>query len=990
MIGRAAAHARSLVLAWALVAGVACAPTAGAAQQEAQPDSVQERILERLRRLARPPGSDSVLFQEDSLRLAEAAAGVRPGVASGPDSVVSALSAMPGFAMTRYEGAGADFSTENRILVLRAPEEGRARVRREGIEVEADSSITFDESTGMMRTVGMATFTPPDNDPVDAANMIYDLNQARGSATGARTEFSEGGTQWYMTGDMPWAGQDSTFMSHARFTSCDLEEPHYHFESDQIKVVGGRILVARGVRLYFADVPVAWLPFIAQDLEQGRASGLLTPRFSLNDIVRTSSGYRRRISNLGFYWAMSDYSDAVIAMDWFSDTFFSLSTAFQYRFNRHFLGGGANVRRYWGADGTTQFAFDTNHDWQPDERTRLNIAAQYAAADFVREYSFDTREVTQQVTSNGGVSRRFDWGNLSVNATRNQYLSDDRVEWTLPQTNLSFTSRTFFRAPTTEAHFWNNMTWSASSGFSRSTVDRLQVPVDTFSLAGADTETLNANVSTSLGLGKLSVSPGLTFRESMTLGVPNALIMADPADPPDPGELLVSAPGRDIAQATIGWRTSVRYQQPLIGSTTLTPDISFSGDLFRADTSSLASDFVAGPSRVSFGATLKSDIYGFFPGVGPFDAIRHKLTPSVTYAWTPQASPTELQRQVFGSRAIRPRNVLSVGLNQTFEARRRQSEDDTDGTGGAGGVTGQPGGLLPPGADSASIADLTPEPEAEQQGLGAPRRIQRPPVTTLLGLSTNVVTYDFVEADSAGIFLAGFQTTQIRSQITSDYLRGLSVSMSHDLFADSLADGALVQRRFRPHLSSLNLGFSLSSRSAIFRLLGFGGDRAATTVEEENDLDEDLEDPFDDDVLGEGSMIPGRGTSGLDRQQTRQASRSNTGEWNANLSFALQRPRNDPDRLSRMLSGTLRVRPTENWDLSWRTAYDLERSAFNDHVIRLTRDLHRWQAHFDFIQTVTGNWSFRFEVSLTDNRDLKFDYQQRNLDVRTPGQRVTP
>jgi hypothetical protein len=347
---------------------------------------------------------------------------------------------------------------------------------------------------------------------------------------------------------------------------------------------------------------------------------------------------------------------------------------------------------------------------------------------------------------------------------------------------------------------------------------------------------------------------------------------------------------------------------------------------------------------------------------------------------------------VFGSRAIRPRNVLSVGLNQTFEARRRQSEEGSDGTGGPGGVPvpGQPGALPPPGADSASIADLTPEPEAEQEGLGAPRRIQRPPVTTLLGLSTNVVTYDFVEADSAGIFLAGFQTTQIRSQITSDYLRGLSVSMSHDLFADSLESGALVERRFRPHLSSLNLGFSLSSRSGIFRLLGFGGDRAESTMEEEDELDEDLEDPFDDDVLGEGSMIPGRGTSGRDPQQPRQTSRSNTGEWNANLSFALQRPRNDPDRLSRMLSGTLRVRPTENWDLSWRTAYDLERSSFNDHVIRLTRDLHRWQAHFDFIQTVTGNWSFRFEVSLTDNRDLKFDYQQRNLDVRAPGQRVNP
>ena len=977
MISRAAACIRRAALGWALVSGMAFAPSPIAAQQEPQPDSVQERIRERLRRLARPPGADSVLFREDSVRLAEAEAGVRPSMSGAADSVVAALSTMPGFTLTRYEGTGAEFSTEDRILVLRAPEEGRARVSREGIEVEADSSITFDESTGLMRTVGMATFTPPDNDPVDAANMIYDMNQARGSATGARTEFSEGGAQWFMSGDMPWAGQDSTFMSHARFTSCDLEEPHYHFEANQIKVVGGRILVARGVKLYFADVPVAWLPFIAQDLEQGRASGLLTPRFSLNDIVRTSSGYRRRISNLGFYWAMSEYSDALIAADWFSDTFFSLSTAFQYRFNRHFLGGGANVRRYWSADGTRELAFDSNHDWQPDERTRLSVAARYAAADFVREFSFDTEEVTRQVTSTGGVSRRFDWGNLSVNATRNEYLSDDRVEWTLPQANLSFTSRTLFRAPATEARFWNNLTWSSSTNFSRSTVERLELPTDTFSYARADTDVRTAGASTSLGMGKLSLSPGVTFNETRTLGVPEALLASEPGDPLDPADLLVSAPSRDIARATIGWRTSIRYQQPLIGSTTITPDISFSGDLLRSDTSTLASDFVAAPTRVSFGATLKSDVYGFFPGVGPFEAIRHKITPSITYAWTPAATPTELQRQVFGSRAIQPRNVLSLTLNQTFEARRRESED----TAAAARAAPPP----PPGADSASISDLTPEVQEES---GGPRRIQRPPVTTLLGLTTSVVRYDFVEADSIGHFLAGFETTQLRNQINSDYLRGLSVSVSHDLFADSLAEGRLVERKFRPHLSSLNLGFSLNSRSGIFRLLGLGGGDDAAPVEEP--LDEGLDDAFEESIIAEGSMIPERAGRAGDLTPTPERARSDIGQWNANLSFALQRPRNNPDALSRMLSGSVRVRPTENWDLSWRSAYDLEAKAFNDHVIRMTRDLHRWQAHFDFIKTVTGNWTFRFEVSLTDNRDIKFDYRQRNLDVATPREAPSP
>ena len=97
----------------------------------------------------------------------------------------------------------------------------------------------------------------------------------------------------------------------------------------------------------------------AQSLGSGRASGLLTPSFSVNEIVRTSGGYRRRISNVGFYWAMSQYSDMLASMDWFSDSFFSLTGAFRYRFARQFLDSGrhghpgANSGPLRNSDGNT-------------------------------------------------------------------------------------------------------------------------------------------------------------------------------------------------------------------------------------------------------------------------------------------------------------------------------------------------------------------------------------------------------------------------------------------------------------------------------------------------------------------------------------------------------------------------------------------------------------------------------------------------------------
>ena len=92
----------------------------------------------------------------------------------------------------------------------------------------------------------------------------------------------------------------------------------------------------------------------------------------------------------------------------------------------------------------------------------------------------------------------------------------------------------------------------------------------------------------------------------------------------------------------------------------------------------------------------------------------------------------------------------------------------------------------------------------------------------------------------------------------------------------------------------------------------------------------------------------------------------------------MQRPRYDTQTANQMLQGTLRFPLSENWSANWRTSFDLIQGSFNDHFIQLTRNLHRWEAHFDFQKTATGNWRFKFEVSLTDQEDLHFDYSQRS------------
>ncbi len=922
-------------------------------------DSTRLRVMGLLERLSRPPVPDSLVLVTDSIQLFlsdSARAAERAGETSrtaGADSVFEMLLALPGYETTRFEGEKAEYAARDRRLTLVAAEGAPARVQREGVELAADSAIIYDEQRGRVRSAGRSTFRPEQGDEVNSATMVYDLEEGRGSALGAETKYTEG-ANWIVRGDMPYVDGRVFYGNHIRFTSCDEEQPHYHFESDEIKIVNESVLVARPVRLYFADVPVAWLPFIAQGLGSGRSSGILTPRFSVNDIVSTSSGYKRRISNVGFYWAASDYADAAVAMDWFSEEFFAMTGAGRYRWASQFLEGDLAYKKYWREDGSQELGFDTRHSWEMNERTSVRVSARYASStDFVRRNSFDPREVTQSIDSDGGLNRRFDWGNLSLSANRRQYLSDDRVEMTLPTANLSLSTITLFRAPPARGRFYNNLTWSGGANFSRRTSSPGQAD-SVFTFSGADKANSQASVRSTLNLGSLSVSQNLSVSENVLRGVPDT-VFAQPEPLAESQSFFQSfaEPGnmgsRDLAQADLNWSTSINYQQRLIGATTLTPSFSISGRALRSDTIPEASSFFSAPSRISFGAQLNTDIYGFFGGFGPYDLIRHKISPSFSYSYSPESTPTELQQRIFGSREIQPRNVLSMGLNQTIEARVRVEEEERE---------------------EGEAADSTSR--------GATQTAKK---VKLLGIQTSVLEYDFVEADSAGNWTAGFTTTRLRNTISSDFLRGLNVAVEHDLF-DTGEAGSTGDRRLAPHLSQMNLSFSLSSQSRIFRLFGLlGGDGAEGVPEEEI---EEEEEAFDVSGIQEAEIVPGLGRSrnrdaGIDRGTRSRGG----GGWNANISYSLNRPREGTGETTQMAQGTLSFDPTPGWSVNWRTSYDIEAGHFNDHMIRLTRTMHRWEASFDFRQTATGNWTLLFEVSLLDNRDLKFDYSQRNLEEQS-------
>ncbi len=857
-----------------------------------------------------------------------------PSPSASADSVMRALRVLPGFVVTEYHGESAVYRTATGTLRL----EGNAQVTRSGDQLTADT-IEYRDREGLVTALGGARVVGADQE-LDSEVLYYDVESRKATALGARTEIVQDAT-WFVTGDVTLEGTSTLLGSHARFTSCDLQIPHYHFETDQVMVIRDRILVARPARLYFGDVPVMVLPFVVQSLEQGRRSGFLTPRFGVNDIVRNSSGYTRQISDIGFYWAINDYMGAQVSTTWRSGAYTSLLGDLTYSWRKQFLNGNFRAERIWETTGSRQITLGTSTSWQPDERTSLSVNGRYASSSrFLREATFDPLQQLQDLTSGLSLSRRFDWGRVSLGADRRQSIATGDVSSTWPRFSVSPSAVTFFDAPPGAGRWFSNATFtpgviSGSRATNRYAEGGRTIRQD------QDTETLR--VGPSFSVGRFTVSGDGDLNRRRVFDGSGIDLEGD----------TVHLDGFDRDEGS--WSARASFQQPLMGTSSIAPNISLRQRLVRDTLTSGA--YVGEPTRLSFGVGLNTDLYGFFPGVGPYSAIRHRVSPRVSYSYAPEVMQTPLQDSVFGISNARTQNRVSLGITQSFEAKlnrpavRTPDQERADSLVAAGDTVG---GRAP-----------TPTPIPSD-----------PEKVTLLSLTTSPFEFDFVKAREEG---NGFVTERMSNTITSDYLRGLTIQMSHELFDKRELDPSLPGNtgrlgRFAPRLTSLSTSFQLGPQSALFRWLdrlAFGTPDAGADGPVPPPVEQPPANP-----AGDGGAFTGNpmGTGG--------------GPWRTAISYSYSRPPRlfsngppPPDDAVQTLNGTVDFQLTPNWSVNWETSYSITENEFGAHRLNFRRNLHEWQANFSFYQAPNGNTAFEFYVELLHNRDLRLDYGERNLGI---------
>ena len=118
-----------------------------------------------------------------------------------------------------------------------------------------------------------------------------------------------------------------------RFTTCNLDTPHFAFVSNKIKFINNKMAITGPVHPEFEGVPIPiYFPFGIYPLNQGRHSGLLQATFT------TSQQRGLGLENLGYYKVINDYWDVIFRGSIYSYGGWTLSVNPRYKKNYRYSG----------------------------------------------------------------------------------------------------------------------------------------------------------------------------------------------------------------------------------------------------------------------------------------------------------------------------------------------------------------------------------------------------------------------------------------------------------------------------------------------------------------------------------------------------------------------------------------------------------------------------------------------------------------------------
>lgn len=260
----------------------------------------------------------------------------------------------------------------------------------EFVELDFENNEVFahgiTDSTG--KEIGKPVFKEGEEE-FEADTIRYNFRTKKGIIKEVMTEFEGSFLHGSKTKMQP---NRHVHMIDGKFTTCDLDHPHYYFSISKAKVIPDDKIISGPAYLVIEDIPTPLgIPFGFFPNKKGGTSGVLIPEFG-NEENRGMF-----LKNGGYYWAINDYVDLTLLGDIYSKGSWGATLISNYKVKYKFNGRidlkyNRNVLGYRDVNRTVNDLFAVNWKFTQDPKafpnTTFSADVQISSANFDRYNSY--------------------------------------------------------------------------------------------------------------------------------------------------------------------------------------------------------------------------------------------------------------------------------------------------------------------------------------------------------------------------------------------------------------------------------------------------------------------------------------------------------------------------------------------------------------------------------------------------------------------------
>ncbi len=409
---------------------------------------------------------------------------------------------------------------------------GKSSAKYTDVEINA-AVVRLDQEKQMVLAYGVADTS---GNPMDKPKLIqgettsysdsifYNLRSQKGLT---KSSYIQEGEMFIYANTVKKVNDNTLFAWRGRFTTCNLDTPHFAFRSKRLKIINQKMAVSGPASPEFEGVPVPiYLPFGIFPLNRGRQSGLLPPQFAANE------DFGLGLEGLGYYKALNDYVDVMVRGNLYSYGGWNLNISPNYM-RRYRYRGGLNLAiqntKILNRTGnvkdeftrTKSFMINWNHARDAKARPGTNFSASVNAGS-TRFNRFVPNNTLQNFQNqlNSTISYTKDWRgkyNLSLNANHSQNSVSRLINLSLPNATFSMvTIYPFQKAEQVGTPKWYEKLGIAYNGNVQNQVSFYDSAFNLRRLLDTSLWTANHNIPITLSLpqlGPIQLAPGVSYSE---------------------------------------------------------------------------------------------------------------------------------------------------------------------------------------------------------------------------------------------------------------------------------------------------------------------------------------------------------------------------------------------------------------------------------------------------------------------------------------------